>query len=93
MAFNLPNEVLLLILDAPEGTQDSFRLLQVCRTWNLVLISKVNFSVSLASGIHCSTRLQSAIRECILPWGLGDIFDEWSVRRKSFPRGFAKVHR
>ncbi|KAJ9326884.1 hypothetical protein DTO027B5_4710 [Paecilomyces variotii] len=77
MAATLPPEILFLILDALEETSDRFGLLQVCRNWNMALISKVYSSVKVmfledqiapfARAIQKNTRLRSTVRELILP--------------------------
>ncbi|KAJ6099008.1 hypothetical protein N7467_000543 [Penicillium canescens] len=50
IAARLPPDVLLLILDEVQNTQDRVRLLQVCRTWNVALTFNIYPSTDLAFG-------------------------------------------
>ncbi|KAJ5553193.1 hypothetical protein N7494_002571 [Penicillium frequentans] len=72
----LPNEILLLVLDGLEETQDRVRLLQVCRHWNTALSAKVYSSLEIifpellfefAEALQKNPRLRLLVHELRIP--------------------------
>lgn len=85
MAADLPNEILLLTLDALNQFTDRLAVLQVCRNWHAALVSKVYSSVLLdppeavlpfAQSLLKGRHLASLVRELVIPNCFEDCFDE-----------------
>lgn len=88
----LPNEILILVLDGLEKTQDRIRLLQVCRHWNTALSAKVYSSleivfsetlVDLAEALQRNPRLKLLVHELRIPSFYVIEFDEAQVYNRA----------
>ncbi|OJI99713.1 hypothetical protein ASPVEDRAFT_81308 [Aspergillus versicolor CBS 583.65] len=85
MANNLPTEILFQLLDEFEYTDDQVRLLQVCRSWNVILCAKVYSRIKLwgdnkvlrfAEGLQRNPRLRPLVQELDFPCLSGSDDDE-----------------